>query len=201
MVAEALAEALERREGIEVLGLAGTAAEARDAAGREEPDVVLMDYMLPDEDGVRTTARIKEDRPQTKVVMLTSQDDDSVLSAAIEAGCSGFLPKDSPIEEVVSAVRAAHVGESVISPALLGRLLKRLHRNPRPAGHTLTPREVEVLSLLAEGASNPVIAERLFISPHTVRNHVQNVITKMGAHSKLEAVAAAVRGGIVDAPR
>jgi two-component system response regulator DevR len=162
-----------------------------------EPDVVLMDYELPDGDGAVATERIKAEVPATQVVMVTSFDDETVLVRAIEAGCSGFITKHKAIQEVSSAVRAAHAGEALISPSMLARLLPRLRQNPRGLGADLTPREVEVLKLLADGVSNQQIAEKLVLSMHTVRNHVQNVITKLGAHSKLEAVATAVREGII----
>ncbi|TMK19984.1 MAG: response regulator transcription factor, partial [Actinobacteria bacterium] len=143
--------------------------------------VVLMDYELPDGDGATATQRIKSEMPETQVVMVTSFDDESVLVRAIEAGASGFITKHKAIQEVSSAVRAAKAGEAF----------------PRGLGADLTPRESEVLKMLAEGVSNQKIAEKLVVSMHTVRNHVQNVITKLGAHSKLEAVATAMREGLL----
>jgi len=164
------------------------------------PDVVLMDYELPDGTGVDAAERIKAELPDTKVVMVTSYTDEGVLVRAIEAGCSGYVTKHKVIEEVVSAVRAAAAGEALISPAMLARLLPKLRPTKRGVGADLTSREIEVLSLLAEGLANQAIADKLVISVHTVRHHVQNIITKLQAHSKLEAVATAAREGIIRYP-
>jgi DNA-binding NarL/FixJ family response regulator len=200
MFAQSLVSALSREADLQVIGTAGTVEEARARARSMRPDVVLIDYGLPDGDGATAAQHIKDDRPQTKTVMLTSFTDDSVLVAAIEAGCSGHVLKHKGVQELVDAVKAAHAGEALISPAMLARLLPKLHRNHRGVGAELTPREIEVLKLLAEGLSNQAIAQRLTISLHTVRNHVQNIITKLQVHSKLEAVAAAVREGIIKYP-
>jgi len=197
MFAQGLQAILSADPAIEVVATAGTVEAGCAAVRMHEPDVVLMDYELPDGDGAVATERIKAEVPATQVVMVTSFDDETVLVRAIEAGCSGFITKHKAIQEVSSAVRAAHAGEALISPSMLARLLPRLRQNPRGLGADLTPREVEVLKLLADGVSNQQIAEKLVLSMHTVRNHVQNVITKLGAHSKLEAVATAVREGII----
>lgn len=200
MFAQGLLRALEREDGIEVVGMSGTVEDATAAARMKRPDVVLMDYELPDGDGAAATERIKQDVPGARVVMVTSHGDEAVLVSAIEAGCSGFVTKHKAIEEVVAAVRAAAAGEALISPSMLARLLPKLRRSYRGTGSDLTAREVEILALLAEGLSNQTIAERLVISLHTVRNHVQNVLTKLQAHSKLEAVSIAVREGIIRYP-
>ena len=197
MFAEGLATALGVDPAIDVVATAGTVEDGCAAVRLHAPDVVLMDYELPDGDGATATERIKAEVPDAQVVMVTSYDDESILIRAIEAGCSGFITKHKAIQEVVSAVHAARAGEALISPSMLARLLPKLRRSPRGLGADLTPREVEVLKMLAEGVSNQQIAERLVLSLHTVRNHVQNVISKLGAHSKLEAVAAAVREGII----
>ena len=131
------------------------------------------------------------------IVVLTATTADHVLVAAIEGGASGFVSKTRGLDEVTNAVRAAAAGESVISPELLARLLPRLHRRQPEARDKLTEREREVLELLAEGLSNAAIAERLVVSVHTVRNHVANLSTKLGAHSKLEALSIAVREGLL----
>jgi len=198
MFAQGLARLLEVEDDITVVGTASGAHDAREAVLREPPDIVLMDYRLADGDGAEATAMIKAESPMTKVVMLTAVSDDAVLLAAIEAGCSGFVSKTNAVEEVVAAVRAAHAGEALISPAMLARLLPKLRRSSEPSGAELTSRELEVLTLLAEGLANQAIAEKLTVSVHTVRNHVQNILTKLKAHSKLEAVAIAVRRGLIN---
>lgn len=197
MLVQGLRAALGTEGDIEVVATAGTVEDACAAVRMHAPDVVLMDYELPDGDGAAATERVKTDVPTVQVVMVTSFDDEAVLVRAIEAGCSGFITKHKAVGEVAHAVRAAHSGEALISPSMLARLLPRLRRKERGVGVDLTPREMEILRYLAEGMSNAAIAERLVLSLHTVRNHVQNVIGKLGAHSKLEAVATAVREGIL----
>lgn len=200
MFAQAVGKVLEEEDDIRVVGIAGSVAEAVESARRCRPDVVLMDFELPDGDGATATKQIKDDRPETCLVMLTSFNSETVLVSSVEAGCSGFISKHRAMEEVVEGVRAAYRGEAMISPVMLARLLPRLRRTYRGVGTDLTAREVEVLRMLAEGLPNPEIAEKLAISLHTVRNHVQNILTKMQAHSKLEAVSIAVREGIIRYP-
>ncbi len=199
MVVELLERVVAGEPDMEVVAIARTAEEARRAMSME-PDVVVMDYQLPDTDGATTTKALREVRPETKVVMLTGLSDDHVLVESIEAGCSGYVTKTNAVEELVHAVRAAHAGEAVISPAMLARLLPKLRPQPARTGTDLTKREREVLSLLAEGLSNAAIAERLYVSLNTVRNHVQNILTKLQVHSKLEAVSTAVRRGLISYP-
>jgi DNA-binding NarL/FixJ family response regulator len=146
---------------------------------------------------VELTRRFKRERPECKVVMVTAEESEEVLRRAIEAGCSGYLTKERRVDELILAIRRAQAGEATISPQLLTQLLRRLHADHTKPGWDLTAREREVLALLAEGASNQAIAKQLGISLATVRNHVQSVIAKLGAHSKLEAVATGVRVGIV----
>ena len=197
MFAQGLTAILGADPSIEVVASAQTVEDGCAAVRLHSPDVVLMDYELPDGDGAAATQRIKSEVPAAQVVMVTSFDDEAILIRAIEAGCSGFITKHKAIQEVTSAVRAAYAGEALISPSMLARLLPKLRQNPKGLGADLTPREIEVLKLLAAGASNQQIAEELVLSLHTVRNHVQNVISKLGTHSKLEAVATAVREGII----
>ena len=197
MVAEAFAEVVEGQPDMEVVGYASNVEDARRVARSSNPDVVLMDYRLKDGDGVAATLLIKQDSPATQVVMVTSALSDAVLIPALEAGCSGFLTKDRPVDEVLAAIRAVHAGESMISPDMLVRLLPRLRPMKKGVGEELTPRELEVLQLLAEGLSTQAIANQLVLSSKTVRNHVQAILAKLGVHSKLEAVATAARRGLI----
>lgn len=183
-----------------VVALAGDGAGALDAVRHHRPDVVLMDNRLPDRLGTDVAAQIHEEHPDTKVVMLTADEDEAVLLAAVEAGCAGYVTKLSSVEDVEAAVLAAHAGEVVMTPAMLGRLLPMVRRQPQEPGPKLSERELEVLGLLADGLSNAEIAERLFLSTHTVRNHVQAILIKLGAHSKLQAVSFAVRRGVIRYP-
>ena len=195
--ASSLAQVLELESDLRSLGTASSIAEARTMIPNTLPDVVLMDHRLPDGDGVAAIPELQPLRMSTKFVVLTASTADHVLVTAIEAGASGFLSKSRSLDEVRSAVRAAHSGEAVISPELLARLLPRLNRRREPGRVELTERELEVLGLLAEGLTNSEIAERIVVSVHTVRNHVANLSAKLGAHSKLEALSIAIRRGLL----
>ena len=194
--AEALAGLL-TADGLEVVAVVGRVADVVPAALATRPDVVLMDYELPDGDGVGATLAVKAVVPDTHVVLLTSNADEDVLVAAIEAGASGYVTKHKPAAEVTAAVRAAAGGEMLVSSDMLARLLPRMGRAGRRADYDLTSREQEVLQLLAEGTPNHELATRMGISRNTVRNHVQNLLTKLGVHSRLEAVALATREGLL----
>jgi DNA-binding NarL/FixJ family response regulator len=197
MFAQALRSALDSEDDIAVSDTAATVADGLDAARSIRPDIVLMDYRLPDGDGVDAARRVKADLPDTRIVMLTATGSDEVFRQAIAAGCSGYVTKDQSVDQLVLSVRAAYKGEALISPEMLSRLVSKPGDVTRP-GHDLTPREIEVLKLVARGLSNPAIAAKLGIRLATVRNHVQSLISKLYAHSKLEAVAVAVRAGIIE---
>jgi len=198
MFAESLARVLSTEGDIEVVGTAGTCAAAVELAAKLQPSVAIVDYRLPDGDGITTATTLGKVSPLTKVVLLTGLSERWLVTAAIEAGCSGFLTKDKAVRELVSAVHLAHVGDAYLSPDVLAALLPRLDRSYRALGSDLTVREQEVLHLMAAGLGNKDIALRLHLSLHTVRNHVQNVLVKLGAHSKLESVVIAVREGLLD---
>ena len=198
MFATSLALALEQEQGLTVLGTASTLAEARRWVATTPPDVLLIDHRLPDGLGVAALPELKGIAPAMRVVLMSASVDDASLVHAIESGAAGFLSKSATIDELVHAIRAAAAGEVLVSPALLARLLPRLSRDRLGVGTELTPREVEVLEVLSGGLSNSDIAAELGISVNTVRNHVQNILTKLSVHSKLEALAVAVREGIID---
>ena len=197
VLAQCLAASLSDEPDIDVVGVAGSVAEVLAMAGETRPQVVLMDYELPDGDGIVATRALKAARPETKVVMLTSYTNEAVLVGAIEAGCSGYVTKHKGKDEVAAGVRLAAAGEALISPAMLARLLPRLAQTRPGPSSALTEREREVLELMAAGATRNVIAERLVLSPNTVRNHMQSILRKLGVHSGLETVAKATRTGIV----
>ena len=197
VLASSLAMVLDAEPDLRSVGVAGTLEKARAMVVSAAPDVILLDHRLPDGDGVASIGELRRLRPSAQVVVLTASAADHVLVAAIEAGASGFVSKSRSLDELTSAVRAAATGEAVISPEMLARLLPRLHRTGRSRHNDLTEREREVLGLLADGLSNAAIAERLFVSVHTVRNHIANLSAKLGAHSKLEALSIAVRDGLL----
>ena len=173
-----------------------------------EPDVVLMDIVFKGKtgtiSGIEATRRIKEVSPATKVVIMTAHDDERLLVEAVEAGASGFLGKDEPADQVLRAAKAAAEAEVLIEPATLSRLLHQVtkereeRREVQALFAKLSDREWEILRLLAQGQRNEGIAAALFISPQTVQTHVRNVLGKLGVHSKLEAVALAVKLGQIE---
>src|SRR5690349_12589181 len=196
---------LAREPDIEVVGVAGSVAQAKELA-RERLDVVLVDYRLPDGTGAEATRAIKARWPAARVVMLTAVNDDETILESIQAGADGYLTKDRAVEDVVSAVRAAHAGETLLPRSVIVGIAQRVAA-ARDRGferrqiEPLTPRELEVLRALAEGLSTPEICDRLFIAPNTLRTHVQNIMCKLRVHSKLEAVAFALRHRLVEPPR
>jgi DNA-binding NarL/FixJ family response regulator len=197
LVAEALTAALQAQPDVLVVGHAATLGDGLKILSKEKVDVVLLDYRLPDADGVEGIRSVLAAAPAAAVVMVTATEDERVLIAAVEAGCAGFVTKTGGMTDVLDAVRRAATGEATITPSLLARLLRRLSQRGTGIGRDLTEREQEVLGAITEGLPNSEIAERLVVSVNTVRNHVQSVLAKLGAHSKLEAAAIAVREGLV----
>ncbi len=183
---------------INFVGCAATAHDAENAVVADEPDVVLMDFDLPDSGWAKATEIIKALLPKVKVVMLTGNTDQQALVRAIGAGCAGFVAKTDPVEKLVGAIHSAHDGESPTANTHLPRLLAELRPTNRGLGSDLGPRELEVLRLMATGVPNKALARQLHLSLNTVRNHVQHVLYKLDAHSKLEAVATAIREGVID---
>ena len=204
LLAEGLELALERDADCNVVGLAHNVEDAMRLAEQERPDVILMDYYLPDATGAEAAVRIRQHLPNVAIVVLTARDDDDTLLAAVEAGASGFLLKTQAVAQVADAVRRAAEGEMLIPAARLAGLISRQRQRARQEAERtralslLTGREREVLQLMAQGLDNRAIAERLVISFTTTRGYVQNVLAKMGAHSKLEAVARASQLGLLD---
>jgi DNA-binding NarL/FixJ family response regulator len=201
----ALAALLSREPDMEVVGVAGTVADAKTMA-KDRLDVVLMDYRLPDGTGAEATRAIKARWPAARVVMLTGVNDDETILESIQAGADGYLTKDRAVDEVVSAVRAAHAGETLLPRSVIVGIAQRVvaardKGTERRQIEPLTARELEVLKALTEGLSTPEICERLFIAPNTLRTHVQNIMGKLRVHSKLEAVAFAIRNRLVEPPR
>ncbi len=205
--AQALQIALDLQPDMEVVGVVGEGLEASREVVRVSPDVVIMDYGLPDVSGSVATQAIKELRPAVQVVMLTSYADIPVLLESLKAGVSGFLSKEKAIADVVEAVRLAAAGEAQIPPATLRSLLARLDADTDatesipPPLDDLTARELEVLQWHASGAGQEAIAQRLTISPNTVRTHTQRILQKLGVHSKLEAVSYAIRRRLIEPPK
>lgn len=178
----------------EIVGEAATGAEAVALTGQLQPDVVLMDLRMPEMDGVTAIARISERYPETNVLVLTTYDTDADILPAIEAGATGYLLKDAPREELFRAVRAAARGESVLAPTVASRLMGRMRA---PGEEALSAREIEVLELVAEGASNKEIARQLHISKATVKTHLVHIFDKLGVSDRTAAVTTALKRGIL----
>jgi DNA-binding NarL/FixJ family response regulator len=187
-------------EGFDVVGEACDGAEAIEQAAELRPDVVLMDVTMPEVDGVEAAAEIRRNQPETKVVMLTMHADSDVLAAAVRAGADGYLVKDCSIEEIADAVRTTAQGETLMSSNVAASMLDELRRIQDSGGaedRVVSAREEEVLQLIADGCSTPEVAERLFISQKTVKNHLASIYQKLDARDRTQAVLAAVRMGIV----
>jgi DNA-binding NarL/FixJ family response regulator len=201
---QAMARLFDLETDIKVVGEAENGEVAIDLARRLMPDVVLMDIRMPKLDGIKATQKIKQEMPNVAVVILTIYDDDASVFDAIKAGAIGYILKDSPIEDALQAVRAAYRGEGMMHPGVAARVMRefaRLH-NERAADMEmfadLTDREREVLKLLASGKRNREIAEALFISEKTVKNHISNIFFKLQANDRTEAALYAAKHGLVE---
>lgn len=197
MVAEMLSFVINSQPDLHLVGTASGVGEALALVDVEHPQVVLMDFRLPDGDGIEAVTEILRRWPDVSVIMLSGSDEHDLLARAVEAGCVGFVAKGRPVEDVLAAVRAAAKGQLVFRSDEIALLLGRLRHIPVPDSQWLTTRELEVLRLLAKGHATETVAAELFISVNTVRNHVSKILSKLGAHSKLEAVAIAVRDKLI----
>ncbi len=188
---------------IEVVAEAENGEEAIARAVELVPDVILMDVRMPRVNGIEAARVISQQVPTTKIIMLTVSDEEDDLYEAIKAGATGYLLKEISIEEVADAVRAVMTGQSLISPSMASKLLTEFaslsrQAQQKPIAPRLTDRELEVLKLVAQGLSNKDLAELLFISENTVKNHVRNILEKLHLHSRMEAVVYAMREKILD---
>ncbi|MDI1289899.1 MAG: response regulator transcription factor [bacterium] len=197
LLAESIAAGLSSAGGIAVVGIATTGAEGLWLVRLRRPDVCLLDQRLPDATGTDLVPALLDSSPNTHILLVTASDSDDVLRRALDVGCVGFLTKGVGVTTLVEAVRRAADGEIVLTANDLRRLIPVEHSPSLHLGNDLTPREREVLALLGQGKSTATISSELFLSSSTVRNHVQSVLTKLGAHSKLQAVTIALREGIV----
>jgi DNA-binding NarL/FixJ family response regulator len=194
---------LEHHDDLEVVGEAADGRQAIHSAERLEPDVVLMDIRMPELDGIAATRAITERLP-ARVLVLTTYDLDEYVYDALQAGASGFLLKDTPPERLVDGIRAVAAGEALLAPAITRRLIEEFARigrerraQPAPELAELTPRELEVLRLVARGLSNAEIAEELVLGDTTVKTHVAHVLSKLGLRDRVQAVVLAYESGLV----
>jgi DNA-binding NarL/FixJ family response regulator len=200
VVREGLAMLLELLPGIEVVGTAADGEEAVRLTAARAPDVVLMDLRMPRVDGIEATRRIGEARPEARVIALTTYADEPTVLSALRAGARGYLTKDAGAEEIEAAITAVARGEAALDPAVQAHVLAGLAEGGEQAlPDGLTPREAEVLTLIAEGLTNAQIAERLVVSQATVKSHVNRVFAKAGVRDRAQAVAYAYRNGLAQA--
>ena len=199
IVRQGLATVLNQEEDLEVVGLAENGLEAVARARELRPDIILMDLQMPEMDGVEAIRQIKEEAPDIGIIILTTYDADDYIFRGIEAGARGYLLKDSPPEEVLKAIRTVDKGESLVQPRVASRLLDRFIQlaGAPDTGEVLSPREVEVLQLMAKSTVNKGIATELLIGESTVKTHIVHIFNKLGAKGRTEAVAEAARRGII----
>jgi DNA-binding NarL/FixJ family response regulator len=203
LIRDSIASLLDVQPGIVVVGTAGDGREAVDQATALEPDVVLMDVRMPTMDGIDALTVLRQRVPACRVVMLTTFDDEEYVVRALRAGATGYLLKDLPARELADAVRLTHAGVMQFDPAAAARLASALDRASDraplsgPAGHALTTREVEVLRLVATGATNREIAERLYLSEGTVKNHISRMLGRLGLRDRTQAALYARDHGLV----
>ncbi len=186
-------------EDLELVGEAHSGEEALRLCDEVQPDVVLMDMLMPVMNGVETTQAIRSQFPQVQVVVLTSFYDKDLVQRAMQAGAVGYLVKGVSADELAQAIRAAHAGRSILAPEAIEALVQAADSAPKP-GKDLSVRELEVLALMAEGLSNAEIAQRLTISVSTVKYHVRGILSKLGAASRAEAVALALQHDLIPGP-
>ena len=184
-------------EDIELVGEARSGPEAVHLCGQLQPDVVLMDMMMPEMDGVAATQAIKEQYPDIQVLVLSSFSDHASVQRAVQAGAIGYLLKDMPMDELADGIRAASAGKTVLAPEAAQALVRAVGPQAPQLGFDLTERQLEILTLLVDGLTNNEIAERLILSPYTVRNHVSEILSKLGTSTRTEAAALAMRLGLV----
>ncbi|QCD54153.1 response regulator transcription factor [Streptomyces hawaiiensis] len=188
---------LEAYDDLRVVGEAGSGDEAIVLAAATRPDVVLMDLRMPGTDGATATARIRQEYPGIRVLVLTTYEGDADILPAIEAGATGYLLKDTPIGTLTDAIRAAARGETVLAPLVAARLVTHMQA---PAGEQLTPREVQVLGLVARGLSNGEIGRQLYIGEATVKTHLLRTFVKLGVNDRTAAVTVALSRGVLTSP-
>lgn len=205
LVAEGLQYILESDPEIEIVGIASDGAQAIEMIPANKPDIVLMDLKMPRMNGVQATTLIRRDYPDIPVLVLTTFDGDQWVFDAIRAGASGYLLKDTPRQRLITAVKETVIGKSHIDPSIAGKLLDHFAHPPQEVNttilHKLTDREIEILRLVAQGLSNAVIGERLFLSEGTVRNYMSTMFEKLGVSDRTQAAVLALKHGIKDYKR
>ncbi|MCE5260218.1 MAG: response regulator transcription factor [Chloroflexi bacterium] len=203
VVREGLRAMLQAEPDFTIIGEASSGTQALAYAIRYAPDVILLDIRMPGMDGLSTLAQLKQKIPTASIIMVTLYDNPDYLLQAVASGASGYILKDSSREELVRAIRVTREGGAIISPTLLPELLRYVQQHPDHASlnveaiRGLTPREMEILKLIAEGNTNQQIAAKYYLSPTTVKTHVQNIFHKLGVSDRTQAAVLAVRCGLI----
>ncbi len=201
LVREGIASLLDIQEGVSVIGTAADGQQAVNQAAKQRPDVILMDIRMPKMDGIQATERIQVILPDCKILMLTTFDDEEYIVRSLRAGANGYLLKDIPVAELAQAVRLTYAGISQLAPSIAGMLIDRLtpassDQRPEDIPTSLTDRELQVLRLLGTGASNKEIAQELYLSEGTVKNHVSSILSQLGLRDRVQAALYAIRHGL-----
>jgi two-component system, NarL family, response regulator LiaR len=200
VVRQGLRTFLATQEDLDVVGEAATCTEAAERAAELRPDVVLLDLVMPGGDGIEAARKIRDASPRSKVIVLTSYPDDATVLPALEAGAAGYLLKDIEPQELADGVRRVHRGESLLHPAVAPRVIREaVGPGTASAREALTPRELDVLRLLARGLPNKLIARELGIAERTVKTHVSSILAKLGVTDRTQAALYAVRERLADA--
>ena len=204
MFCESLAALISMKDDIEVVGLASSGAEAIRKTELLRPDIILMDIKMKGIDGIEAMRKIKEKSPDIDFIMLTMYDDEEYVMESIKAGAKGYVLKESPSSKVLEAIRTVGTGKAFFDPNSSSRVIEGIQRQrgqkgPRPEEDEaiLSPREIDILRLMAEGYSNKEISNKLFISPHTTRNHIANIFMKLNCQTRMKAVIEGKRKGLI----
>jgi NarL family two-component system response regulator LiaR len=192
MVRRGLAAFLRAKPDLKLVGEARNGREAVDSCAERQPDVILMDLVMPQMDGATATRLIRERCPEIQVIALTSFQEQALVEQALQAGAISYLLKNVSANDLAEAIRAAHAGRSILAPEAVQALVQAAGHEPA-LGHDLTPREREVLALMIEGLTNPEIAARLTVSRSTAKAHVSNILSKLDASTRMEAISLALQ--------
>jgi DNA-binding NarL/FixJ family response regulator len=197
---DGLRTAFNMADEIDVVGEAASGEEALQVVDQTEPDIVFMDVRMPGMNGIQATRLIREQHPDTRVILFTIDESRASVAEAIQAGVSGYLLKDASVGELINAARQAMAGKAVIHPSLTQAFIEEVQLVDRPttAEAPLSPREVEILQKIAYGATTKEVADQLGISFHTVKTHLERIFEKLGANDRAQAVAIAIREGLVE---
>ena len=202
LIRDGIASMLDIQTGISVVGTAKNGQDAIEQALKLAPDVILMDIHMPVMDGITATENLRRELPNSQVVMLTTFDDEVYIIRSLQAGACGYLLKDIPVHDLAQAVQLAHAGVYQLAPEIAGKLVGNLtmqdqSKTVEPSTYDLTKRELEVLDLIATGATNREIAEQLFVSEGTVKNHVSNILNRLGLRDRMQAAIFAIENDLV----